>query len=328
MNQYQQLSSLERLSLFLMRKRGDSLSYIAQYLNRHRSTLYRELKRNHHPDRFYCPQTAGRLTRLRRQRPSPRQTNPSLRKYVERCLNKGWSPEIIAGRMKNLRKPFSVCTETLYRLIYSSHGRNRAWPQCLNLAKPKRGAIQARNRTNYLNFRLISERPKAISERCEFGHWEGDSVHFTQSKNQRHVTTLVERKSRFAIGILQPSTLSKAVMTSIKNQLSNQPLAASKSLTIDQGTEFSYYQILERVPRYGRRSIKTYYCNPKSPWQKGSIENFNLRLRKFLPRNFDIKQLTVNKLNAIIRTMNRTPRKCLDFKTPHEVYTLECRTSR
>lgn len=328
MNQYQQLSSLERLSLFLMRKRGDSMSYIAQQLNRHRSTLYRELMRNRHPEGFYCPQTAGRLTRLRRQRPALKQRSLELQRYVERRLNKGWSPEIIAGRMKHLRKPFRVCAETLYRLIYSSHGRNRAWHKRLSLAKPKRGAIRARNRINYLNFRLISERPKTVSERCEFGHWEGDSVHFTQSKNQRHVTTLVERKSRFAIGILQPSTLSKPVMTSIKNQLFSQPLVACKSLTIDQGTEFSYYQILERVPRYGRRSIKTYYCNPKSPWQKGSIENFNLRLRRFLPRKFDIKQLTERALNRIIQIMNRTPRKCLNFKTPHEVYTLECRTSR
>jgi transposase, IS30 family len=128
-----------------------------------------------------------------------------------------------------------------------------------------------------LNFRLISERPQAVGERGEFGHWEGDSVHFTQSKNQRHVTTLMERKSRYVIGILESSMLSNAVMTSIKTQLFNQPIAACKTLTIDQGTEFSYYQVLERVSRYSRRRIKTYYCNPKTPWQKGGVENFNLR---------------------------------------------------
>lgn len=326
MKHYQQLSSLERFSLCLMYKRGDSMADIAEVLKRHRSTLYRELMRNQHPNGYYCPRTACRLALQRRQRHSPKRSNPKLQDYVARSLNKGWSPEIIAGRSKYLGKAFSACTETLYRLIYSPLGQNKGWPWLLSLAKPKRTAVRAKIRTRYLNFRHISERPQAASERLEFGHWEGDSVHFTKSKNQRHVTTLVERKSRYALGILQSSTCSNVVMTRIKTQLHDQPVPACKSLALDQGTEFSYYQILERTPRYGRRRIKTYYCDPKSPWQKGGVENFNLRLRRFLPRSFNIQQLTAFKLNEVIRTMNRTPRKCLGFKTPQEVYTNECRT--
>lgn len=326
MKRYQQLSSLERFSLCLLYKRGDSMAKIAETLNRHRSTIYRELQRNQHPQGYYCPKTAGRFTQQRRQRPSPKQSNRKLQKFVERSLNKGWSPEIIAGRMKYLDKAFRTCTETLYRLIYSAPGQNRGWPGLLSLARPRRTPIRSKKRIRYLNFRHISERPQAATERLEFGHWEGDSVHFTESKNQRHVTTLVERKSRYALGILQPSTRSNVVMTRIKNQFHDQPVPACKSLTLDQGTEFSYFQILERPPKHGRRRIKTYYCSPKSPWQKGGVENFNLRLRKFLPRAFKIQQLTAAQLNKIIRTMNRTPRKCLGFKTPQEVYTDECRT--
>ena len=100
--------------------------------------------------------------------------------------------------MKYLDKPYSTCTETLYRLIYSAPGQNKGWPGLLSLAM------------------------------LEFGHSEGDSVHFTESKNERHVTTLVERKDRYALGILQPSTRSNAVMTRIKKQFHDQPLPKSK----------------------------------------------------------------------------------------------------
>ena len=328
MQNYQQLSALERQNLSLMRKLGKPIAQMAEYLGRHRSTLYRELKRNQHPGGYYCPQTASRLALSRRQRPAPKQRNLRLRAYVGRCLGKGWSPEQIAGRMKRLGRTDRASTETLYQLVYSQYGRNLAWPKRLTRGKPKRGAVGARNRARYLNFRPLSDRPRTADERREFGHWEGDSVHFSTSKNQRHITTLLERQSRYAIGILQPAPKSETVMTAIKAAFANQPLPACNSLTLDQGTEFSYYQILERKARYARRQLTTYFCKPKSPWQKGGVENFNLRLRRFLPRDFDIKQLTHRQLKRIIKMMNRTPRKCLDFLTPEEAYKTACRTSR
>ena len=326
MKQYQQLSFEERVSLSAFLKRGDSISDIAQLLNRHRSTIYRELERNQHSNGYYSPHIAHRFAYQRCQRPSPKQNYPYLRKYVARALHKGWSPEIIAGRMKHSHVPYRVCTETLYKLIYSPFGKQRSWPALLAWARPKRSTWRAANRSRYLNFTPLSERSQPANERREFGHWEGDSVHFTCSKNRLNVTTLIERKTRFSIGVLQTSTRSKPVMTNIKSKLNQQPRSARKSITLDQGTEFSYFQILERPVKGCRHHIKTYYCNPKSPWQKGAVENFNLRLRQFLPRNFNINNLTQESLEKIINNMNRTPRKCLDFKTPQEVYNLECRT--
>lgn len=328
MKHYQQLSYDERVCLAVLYKRGDSISRIARSLNRHRSTLYRELKRNQHPNAYYSPRAASRFAHQRRQRLAPKQNHPKLRKYVSRALTKYWSPEIIAGRMKCLGIPFRTCTETLYRLIYSPYGRQRGWPARLTWARPKRGTWYAGHRSKYLNFTALSERSQPANERKEFGHWEGDSVHFTLSKNQLNVTTLLERKTRFGIAILQSSTRSRPVMTSIKNKLHQQPRCARKTITLDQGTEFSHFQILEQPVKGCRQRIKSYYCNTKSPWQKGAVENFNLRLRRYLPRNFNIKQLTQTTLEKIIRNMNRTPRKCLGFKTPHEVYNLECRISR
>ena len=328
MKRYQQLSSFERLVVSMLYKRGDPVADIADYLGRHRSTLYRELTRNGDPCGFYSPRSAHQMALSRRQREAPKQRERRLRKYVDRGLANGWSPEQMAGRMKRLERPYGACTETIYQLVYGAYGRQRGWPRRLPQAKPKRGAIRARKRAKYLNLRPISKRPQAANQRREFGHWEGDSVHFRVSKNRRHVTTLVERKTRYSLAILQQEMISETVMTHIKERFTKQPVVACKSLTLDQGTEFAYYQVLERSTRRARRRMTTYYCDVKSPWQKGGNENFNGRLRRFLPRDFNIHQLSEQQLEEIVKMMNKTPRKCLGFQTPTEAYRNACRTSR
>ncbi len=328
MEKYQQLSLFERRTVALMRKRGAAIAVIAEHLGRHRSTVYRELKRNQKADGFYCPRSAQRFARLRRKRPAPKQQEPRLKRYVERRLSKGWSPEQMAGRLKRCGHTFAVCTETIYQLVYSKFGRTKGWPRKLPQAKPKRGRIGARKRARYLNLRPLKERSAAASLRQEFGHWEGDSVHFRASKNRRHITTLVERQTRYCQAILQAETVSETVMLHIKSRFAKQPIPACKSLTLDQGTEFAYYQLLERVSPRQQRKMTTYYCDARSPWQKGAVENFNRRIRRFLPRDFDIHRLCEQQLEALVMMMNRTPRKCLGFQTPEEAYRHACRTSR
>lgn len=327
MENYQQLSFVERQIVSVMKKRGDSVAAIAAHLGRHRSTVYRELMRNQHAAEYYCSQAAHRMALSRCQRPAHKQTQLRLRQYVDRRLAKAWSPEQIAGRLRRVGCSFAVCTETIYQMIYSQYGRRKGWARQLQQAKSKRGRISARKRAKYLNLRPISERSVAANKRLEFGHWEGDSVQFRASNNRRHVTTLVERTTRYCQAILQQRTVSNTVMMRIKKCFAAQPIPACKSLTLDQGTEFAYYQVLERVEPYQRRQISTYYCDVKAPWQKGAVENFNRRLRRFLPRDFDIYRLTEQKLEAIVKLMNETPRKCLGFQTPAEAYRFACRTS-
>jgi len=327
MENYQQLSLYERQIVSVMKKRGDSVVLIAAYLGRHRSTIYRELMRNQHTEEFYCPQTAHRKALSRCQRTAHKQIQPRLRQYVGHRLIKAWSPEQIAGRLKRVGSSFAVCTETIYQMIYSQYGCRKGWIRQLPQAKSKRGRIGARKRAKYLNLRPISERSAAANKRHEFGHWEGDSVQFRTSNNRRHLTTLVERTTRYSQAILQQRMVSSTVMGRIKKCFAEQPIPACKSLTLDQGTEFAYYQILERVEPYQRRKMTTYYCDVKAPWQKGAVENFNRRIRRFLPRNFDVYRLTEQKLEAIVKMMNETPRKCLGFQTPAEAYRLACRTS-
>lgn len=327
MRKYQQLTLFERRVLFMLRKRGSSVGTIADHLGRHRSTLYRELSRNTDLRQFYSPNAAQTMALQRCQRDSQKQRDPKLKSYVDRGLARGWSPEQIAGRMYHLDLPYRACTETIYQLVYSASGIRRNWPRRLPLAKPKRGAIGARKRARYLKFRSISERSSAANQRREFGHWEGDSVQFTNSRNRHHITTLVERKTRYSQAILQHETVSESVMTRIKQRFSELPERACRTLTLDQGTEFSFYQILERISGRPKRSIVTYFCDVKSPWQKGTNENFNRRLRRYLPRNHNIQQLSEQKLENIIKMMNSTPRKCLGFQTPIEAYNHACRTS-
>lgn len=105
------------------------------------------------------------------------------------------------------------------------------------------------------------------------------------------------------------------------------PLSATQTITFDQGSKFAHFATSERQSKRQRRKIKTYYCQPRSPWQKGGVENFNKRLRRYLPKDRDIRNLKQQAISKIIRWMNNTPRKCLDFMTPAEAFSLYCRTS-
>jgi IS30 family transposase len=179
----------------------------------------------------------------------------------------------------------------------------------------------------FLYITPISKRPELINQRACFGHWEADTVQFLPSLATVSITTMVERQTRFALVMKQPDKKTKTVMPVIKSALDRLPLAATQTVTFDQGSEFADFRLLERRRKYHRRRIKTYFCNPRSPWQKGGVENFNLRLRRFLPRDLDIRTMSQRKIGSIVVRMNQTPRKCLAYQTPAEAFDQRCRAS-
>jgi IS30 family transposase len=293
---------------------GLTIAEIAKRLGRHRSTLYRDLERNRIEGNYF-PIEAHRKAQSRAPhgRPCKLQSNPELCEYVIKHLKAGWSPEQISGRMRLEKKKFFVCHETIYRYIYRE--KNKTLYQYLHYKKPKRRRRFTRKSSDcrYGEIRLITKRPKKIEERKKIGHWEGDLIAFSDDK-KKTVTTLVERKSRMVSLIKNETKKSPIVMEKIKNKFKSNPDLPCETITFDQGGEFAAHKGVEIS-----LSCRIYYCEKRSPWQKGSNENMNGRLRRYLPRNIDIAQITQFELDRLANKMNNLPRKCLGFQTPKEL---------
>jgi transposase, IS30 family len=210
-------------------------------------------------------------------------------------------------------KPYYICHETIYYYIYKKENKNLY--QYLHYKKPKRRKRFARKqqKCRYGDIRLITKRPTKIALRTHYGHWEGDTIEFHGTKKTT-VTTLVERKSRLVRLIKNENKISENVMSAIKENFQNEDQEFFKTITFDQGSEFANFpQIETHLP------CKTYYCEARSPWQKGTNENMNGRLRRYLPRDTLIHQVTQQQLDLLANKINNLPRKCLGFKKPKEL---------
>lgn len=314
MGHYTHLSMRERCNLTTFLEMGLSMSEIAKRMKRHRSTLYRELSRNHTHHR-YRPGLADQQANKRRPRKSLKlQTDAQLYHYVYDRLKAGWSPEQIVGRMRLEKKSFAICSETIYQYVYQ-HGQKKLW-QYLPSKQTKRRKRCARRKADcrYGDIRLITKRPENIEKRDRIGHWEGDLIAFSGTK-KKAVTTLLERKTRMVILLKNSTKVSQKVMSKIRNTFVEQADIPCKTITFDQGGEFAAYPIIEKA-----MSCKVYYCQTHSPWQKGSNENMNGRLRRYLPRGTQINQISQRELDHLAEKMNTLPRKCLGFRTPKELF--------
>jgi IS30 family transposase len=160
----------------------------------------------------------------------------------------------------------------------------------------------------------IEQRPPEIATRTSFGHWEGDLMMFRRELGQHNLTSLVERQSRYTILTRNRDRNSAGVMSGMIEKLQALPALARQSITFDRGTEFSSYRLLKH-----RLGIDSYFCKPQAPWQKGTVENTNGRVRRFLSRDTDIAVLSEETLLDLCERLNETPRKCLGYRTPAEV---------
>lgn len=312
---YTQLSKKERFRIHIHLDKGKSIQEIAKLLGRHRSTIYREVKRNSFNKR-YLPDTAHKKYKRRRSRKTKSKIKlcNKLFWYIAQKLKLGWSPEQISGRMRQKGKGYYACHETIYRYIYQCK-KGADWSQYLCKAKPYRGKkIDRRVRDyKYKGIKLISARPKEISTREQFGHWEGDTIAFSKDK-YINMTTLVERKTRFSICVLNQSRQSHEVMSKIQFIMQGLPNYCWKTITFDQGSEFAYYRLLERP----KKRCSVYFCYPRSPWQRGSNENMHGRIRRFLPKGYDTELLNQSGVANLAKKLNNTPRKVLNYLTPRE----------
>jgi IS30 family transposase len=317
MGGYEQLSLEDRCELARLCADGQSIRQMAAALDRAPSTISRELKRNRGKTVGYKPSYAQEQAKARRWVGSRLDREPALRRAVQERLAQGWSPEQVAGRMAREAGRKVISYESIYRYIYAQIARKKdyRWRHYLPRAKSKRGFRGRRggSAAHLIEGRVsVAERPHDAADRASPGHWEADLILF--AKYGQAVLTVHERQSRIILATRPPDKAAKGVAQHLLRLFKPLPPALRKTITFDNGTEFARHTALHRL------AIETFFCDPYSPWQKGGIENAIGRLRRFLPRKTDLATLPAKRFNALLSAYNNTPRKCLDFKTPAEVF--------
>jgi IS30 family transposase len=311
---YRHLSLEERCTITRLHSAGQSIRQIASALDRAPSTVARELKRNASKTKGYEPSYAWQQAKSRRWRGSRLERQPALRSHVLKHLAMGYSPVQVAGRLTHEQGKTLISHESIYRFIYAQMRRTTdgSWRHYLPQAKGSRGYRKRKGRSlaHFLPGRIsVHQRPKHIASRKEAGHWEADLMAFA---NTTHTLVIAqERTSRLLMAVLLPGKAAEPVANCLKDMFSPLPAQLRQTITFDNGAEFAHHQSLP---------LQTFFCDPHSPWQKGGVENAIGRLRRYLPRNTDITHITQNDIIAITQLYNHTPRKCLDFKTPAEVF--------
>ena len=316
--QYTQLTLEDRCAIARLHEDGQSRRQIAAALDRSPSTISRELKRNRGTKIGYQPAYAQEQTRARRWTGSKLERDDALRTVVLDYLRRGWSPEQIAGRLRQQKATAIVSHETIYRFIYAQIRRTQNWHWRLYLprAKSRRGyrGRKGGSPVQHIKHRVsITKRPVYINARRQPGHWEADYLLF--SRYGQSVLVAQERSSRFILLAKPTSRKAKPTAAQLRTWFSPLPPQLRRTLTQDNGTEFALHHKLRDA-----LGINTFFCNPHSPWQKGGIENANGRVRRFLPRKANLLHFSQRHIADIARTCNDTPRKCLGFKTPAELF--------
>ena len=298
-----------------------NLSYrsIGKVLQRSHTTISDEIKLNS-GQLGYCAERAQHYHEQRQLNKGNKrklEINDRLREYVIKKLNKDWSPEEISGRLKEFPNEDIgyVCHETIYEYIYSIEGIREKLYLLLRRYKPRRTKWHSRRKrgAGIKDRTSIHERPIEISERTDLGHWETDSMIFSQQKGILSVQ--VERKSRLTRIHKCLNKTAEETLEAIVKTIDSIPLKYVLSFTYDNGTENVKHTELKEM--FG---IETYFCDPYCSWQKGLVENTNMFIRQYLPKNAPIDSISDEEIYEIQEKLNNRPRKCLKYMTPNEYF--------
>jgi IS30 family transposase len=319
---YSHLSFYEREQIFVYKRQGKSQSEMARLLNRHPSTISREINRNSQPHemmRGYVGLFAHRQAKDRKIKAGqrPRLKDDNIRAYVKQQMKIGWTPEIIAHYVKKIFKGLSISHEAIYQYIYHD------WPEGVEYLPRKhtkrlgKGYKHSRNRCPIPNRIDIKKRSKKINERKVFGHWESDTLESDQSKVV--INVIKERKSRLVKMTRLETKKADLTKQSIIDRLRILPNKARQSITYDNGSENYYHEQVNELLK-----TKSYFCQPYHSWEKGAVEQINGLIRRFIPKKTDLAKFSQEQLDQIENLLNHRPRKCLGYKTPLEVFLKFC----
>lgn len=319
---YTQLGQKERDQIFLLKKKGLTNTEIALKLGRNKSTIGRELRRNTHQKLHqYLPDTAGRKAGKRKERGRKARyvvKDEALKRKIIRLLKRGWSPDLIAGRLKRANQS-CLNQESIYQFIYSLEGRKQNLRQYLRRAhriRRKKNGRKHRKNSRIPNRVDIGKRPKTVEKRRQFGHWEGDNVVYNQ--HRRALSTTVERKTRKVMIFRPRNQTAKAKATETIRRYRGLPIGARRTMTYDNGLEAAAHETVTAAI-----GMRFYFAKTYSSWQRGSNENRNGLVRFYLPKDTDLDQITAARIRRVENQINNRPMKCLNYQTPNEAYEIE-----
>ncbi len=323
MSHYKHITPVEREKIFLLHSQQKSVSYIAAEINRSKSTVSRELKRNTINDE-YSPSRAQEeyLSRRMACRPKHKLSDPDTYRYVrDKFIKHSWSPEQISGRLKLEGGPIQISANTIYRgiynglfdtddikTVYGSRGavkklRHRGKRRHTNDFVETRGKIRVSND--------IADRPAEAENRSRIGDWEADTVLGKVGKSC--LVTLVDRSSRYLLSSKAEYKKANEVRDTMIGCLKNEPCF---SITPDRGKEFAKHSEVSAE----LDNVKFYFPLPSHPWQRGTNENTNGLLREYFPKGTDFDTITEAYIQSMVAELNMRPRKCLGYRTPYEIY--------
>jgi len=315
---YKQLNGSDRDLIAIWKSQGLSNKVIAKKLKRSVSTIGREIRRNISENRHYVAIWAQVKVENRKRLSRARHPlkNKHLFASVISNIKAGWSPEIIAGRLNKKHGKKVIVAETIYTFIYSNHPKAKELKLWEYLPRHKRRRTRKDGRKSKkvrIPGRIsIHDRPGEINIRVSPGHWEGDTMESKAHKGGLHIE--VERIARLILARKVSSMESVETIRAQKEIFAKIPDRLKRTITMDNGRENHLHQELNGI------GIKTYFADPYSAWQKGSVENAIGILRRYFPKGTDLSQVAQDEIDEVVWEINNRPRKILDYQTPQEVY--------
>lgn len=310
---YKHLTREERYQIHTLRRQGISLGCIAAELRRSRSTISRELQRNAGPG-GYKPAQAHDQARARQcLRRNAQHFSSADWQHVEALLRLFLSPEQVSGRLR-LEKAIGISTESIYQRAYRDKARGGDLVSYLRCQKVRRKRYASgQERRGVLANRIgIEQRPAVVEQRSRIGDWEGDTV--IGGNHKGVLLTLVERKSRYTLAC-QLNSRHSAGVTQAVIALLRPHRRRCCTLTFDNGKEFAEHAFIAQCLR-----ARVYFAHPYCSWERGLNENHNGLLRQYFPKKMNLLKVSQHQVNDAVYLLNHRPRKCLGYRTPHEVF--------
>jgi IS30 family transposase len=318
---YQHVNLNERYVIHHLALFGVSQREIGRRLGRDHSTISRELKRNgpKYSHAVYVHEVAQQHAeaRLRWARPCRRRDDGRLYRYVTSRLERDWSPEQVVGRMK-LDYPtdhqMRVSAETIYQWIYRDAAAGGELYQGLRRRhRRRRKQGQYSVGRGLIPGRVgIAERPVIVATRARVGDWEGDTLEGARGRGG--IASVVDRKSRYLLAAPLADKTAATMAWQVIGALHKIPYQARQTLTVDNGKEFSRFKEIEE-----QTGLTVFFADPYAAWQRGTNENTNGLLRQYFPKSSDLTALSHNALAKVVQRLNHRPRKCLRYRSPHEI---------
>jgi len=306
---YTQLTREQRYQIKALLDIGHSQTEVAQQLQVNKSTVSREVRRNR-GQRGYRPKQAHEMALRRRRERAQTKIHVETWALVEEKIREDWSPEQISGRFK--KEGIAISHEHIYQYIYANKRAGGTLWTHLRCQKKRRKRYGQRDRRGKIPHRKsIEERPKIVQQRTRLGDWEVDLV--LGKDQQGAIVTLIERKSRFTllqgVSSKQADLVAQSVIALLKW------VAPLESITADNGKEFAaHLEIAQAL------SVDFFFAHPYASWERGTNENTNGLIRQYLPKNRSLKNISFQEETLIMDRLNLRPRKCLDFRSPFEVF--------